>query len=203
MKAPRADELSALEDRVRELEVRNGIAKRKAASPWDPKGPLMKSATDQWATPQSVIDHVARTRSLTLDTCADESNAKCESFIGLPTDSLGVDWTVEIIEDTFGWCNPPYGRGIGAWVGKSYRTAEDGRGVVMLLPARTDTSWWHDYVLPFGEIEFIRGRLKFGSGTAPAPFPSALVTFHPEVALCIRKPMPPISVKIGATTWTG
>ena len=72
------------------------------------------------------------------------------------------------------WCNPPYGRQIGKWVEKA---AKSHATVVMLLPARTDTKWFHDYCLPYGEIEFLRGRLKFGGCEYNAPFPSMVVVF--------------------------
>jgi len=72
--------------------------------------------------------------------------------------------------------NPPYGRGIGAWVKKAYETAQEGTPVVCLLPARTDTRWWHDYCTK-GLIHFVRGRLKFGGHQNSAPFPSAVVIF--------------------------
>lgn len=72
--------------------------------------------------------------------------------------------------------NPPYGRGIGEWVKKAFDSAMGGAVVVCLLPARTDTKWWHDYCMK-GNIRFIRGRLKFGDGKNSAPFPSAIVIF--------------------------
>lgn len=74
--------------------------------------------------------------------------------------------------------NPPYGRAIGKWMRKAYESSLAGATVVCLVPARTDTRWWHDYAMR-GEIEFIKGRLKFGSAKANAPFPSAVVTFRP------------------------
>lgn len=73
--------------------------------------------------------------------------------------------------------NPPYGRGIGEWVQKAYESwALNGATVVCLLPARTDTRWWHDYCM-LGAITFVRGRLRFGNAVASAPFPSAVVVF--------------------------
>ena len=73
--------------------------------------------------------------------------------------------------------NPPYGREIGAWMKKAYESSLQGAMVVCLVPARTDTKWWHDYAIK-GEIEFIRGRLKFGKSKNSAPFPSAVVVFN-------------------------
>ena len=75
--------------------------------------------------------------------------------------------------------NPPYGRGIGQWMQKAYESAQMGATVVCLVPARTDTAWWHDYAMR-GEITFIRGRLKFGNAKNSAPFPSALIVFKPK-----------------------
>lgn len=74
--------------------------------------------------------------------------------------------------------NPPYGREIGKWMHKAYKSSKEGATVVCLVPARTDTAWWHDTAM-FGDIEFIRGRLKFGNAKNSAPFPSALVVFKP------------------------
>ena len=76
------------------------------------------------------------------------------------------------------WLNPPYGRGIGKWVQKAYEEAQKpGTVVVCLLPARTDTAWFHDYCRK-GKITFIRGRLKFGGSKNSAPFPSMVVEFR-------------------------
>ena len=98
-------------------------------------------------------------------------NAKCSKYYSKEDDGLAQEWRGVC------WMNPPYGRGIGAWVRKAFETAESGRGmVVCLLPARTDTSWWHDYAMK-GEIVFLRGRLKFGEAKNSAPFPSAIVIF--------------------------
>lgn len=74
--------------------------------------------------------------------------------------------------------NPPYGRGIYLWVKKAYESVVSGNAeiVVCLLPARTDTAWWHDYCLK-GKVEFLRGRIHFSNSKNPAPFPSVLVVF--------------------------
>lgn len=72
---------------------------------------------------------------------------------------------------------PPYGRSITKWMKKAYETSQRGVKVVCLVPARTDTKWWHDYAMK-GEIQFIRGRLKFGDAKNSAPFPSAIVVFR-------------------------
>ena len=84
--------------------------------------------------------------------------------------------------------NPPYGRFVGEWVKKASEESERGSLVVMLLAARTDTAWFHDYVLTHAkEVRFIRGRLKFGDGTNSAPFPSMIVIFSPAFHIRRRR----------------
>ena len=127
------------------------------------------SKTDEWSTPQGLFDKLNAVHKFDLDVCATRENAKCDAFFTKDDDGLSEDWWGKV------WCNPPYGRTIGQWVKKCY---EHGNSV-MLIPARTDTKWWHDYVMK-GKIEFIRGRLKFGGHKNSAPFPSAIVTFIGE-----------------------
>lgn len=103
--------------------------------------------------------------------CALPENAKCEKFFTPEMDGLKQEWTGVC------WCNPPYGRQIGKWVEKACKSFAT---VVMLIPARTDTKWFHDYCLPYGKIEFLRGRLKFGGCENPAPFPSMIVVFKAD-----------------------
>ena len=78
------------------------------------------------------------------------------------------------------FCNPPYGRDIDRWIRKAVEEAGNGAVVVMLIPARTDTKWFHDLVFPYGDIRFVKGRLKFGDGKNAAPFPSMVVVFAME-----------------------
>ena len=129
------------------------------------------SASDMWETPQDLFDKLDRQYGFTLDVCATVENRKCDYFFSKEQDGLSKVWTGRI------WMNPPYGREIGKWVKKAYETAKRGHTVVCLLPARTNTAWWHDYCL-LGEITFIRGRLKFGGHKNSAPFPSAIVEFN-------------------------
>lgn len=132
---------------------------------------LFSSKTDLWATPQDLFDRLNAQYNFELDVCASAENAKCSRYFTRDMDGLAQVWSGRC------WMNPPYGRGIGAWVEKAYRSSIRGATVVCLLPARTDTKWFHDYCLPHGKIEFIRGRLKFGGSTNAAPFPSMIVTF--------------------------
>jgi phage N-6-adenine-methyltransferase len=128
------------------------------------------SKTPEWETPQGLFDSLNETYSFDLDVCATSGNAKCERYFSPMENGLLQEWAGSC------WMNPPYGRGIGAWIKKAYESAQAGATVVCLLPARTDTAWWWDYCMK-GEILFIRGRLKFGGHKNSAPFPSAIVVF--------------------------
>jgi len=134
------------------------------------------SKNTEWETPQDLFDELDEEFSFDLDVCATPGNAKCEKYFTPQDDGLAQEW------DGTCWMNPPYGRGIGAWIKKAN---ESGCEVVCLLPARTDTAWFHDYILePSLEdsgrvrIDFLRGRLKFGGAKNSAPFPSMLVYFR-------------------------
>lgn len=128
------------------------------------------SATDLWSTPQDFFDKLNAVYGFTLDACAMPENAKCARYYTREQDGLKQPW------DGVVWCNPPYGRGIGAWLQKGYESAKQGATVVMLIPSRTDTRWWHEYAMK-GQIEFVKGRLKFGGAKFNAPFPCAVITF--------------------------
>lgn len=129
------------------------------------------SETDLWATPQNFFDRYNRRFGFDLDVCATPDNAKCARFYTKTDDGLAQEWSGTV------WMNPPYGREIGRWMQKAHESALAGATVVCLVPARTDTRWWHDYAMK-GEIEFIKGRLKFGGSKNSAPFPSAIVVFR-------------------------
>ena len=132
------------------------------------------SATDLWATPSEFFARLDKIYHFETDVCATAENAKCPRFFTKEDDGLSQEWT------GICWMNPPYGRQIGAWMRKAYESSIDGATVVCLVPARTDTAWWHDFAMK-GDIEFIRGRLRFGGHKNPAPFPSALVVFKGDV----------------------
>lgn len=117
---------------------------------------MFSSKSDLWETPQELFDRLNAIHHFNTDVCALPNNAKCADFYTPEQDGLAQEWKGSC------WCNPPYGREISRWVEKA---AKSFAKVVMLLPARTDTKWFHDYCLPFGKIEFIRGRIKFGGGT--------------------------------------
>lgn len=132
---------------------------------------MFSSATDEWETPQDLFDKLNAEFHFTTDVCATAENAKCTRYYTREDDGLERIWGGVC------WMNPPYGRQIGKWARKAWTSAqENGATVVCLLPARTDTGWWHDYCMK-GEIRFIRGRLRFGGSKWNAPFPSAIVIF--------------------------
>jgi len=126
------------------------------------------SKTSEWETPQEFFDELDREFHFKLDVCATDSNAKLNSYFTDEMDGLNQPWS------SCNWMNPPYGREIGKWVKK----ASENPVTVCLLPARTDTKWFHDYILGKAEIRFIKGRLKFGGSKNSAPFPSMVVVFR-------------------------
>ena len=128
------------------------------------------SATDLWSTPQELFNSCEQIFHFTLNVCALPENAKCPRFFTPQDDGLKQEWTGVC------WMNPPYGRDIGRWMRKAWESGERGATVVCLVPARTDTRWWHKYAAR-GDVTFLRGRLKFGGSETGAPFPSALVIF--------------------------
>ena len=135
---------------------------------------MFSSKTDLWETPKDLFDKLNNEFHFTLDVCATPENAKCDSFYTKEQDGLSQPWEGVV------WCNPPYGRQIGEWVRRAFLASVSGNTVVMLLPARTDTRWFHEYIYGKAEIRFIRGRLKFGGSKNSAPFPSMVVVFMPH-----------------------
>lgn len=135
---------------------------------------LQQSAqTNEWPTPQWLFDALDKEFGFTLDPCSTAENAKCKRFFTAADNGLKQDWGSETV-----FMNPPYGVAIGAWMRKALESARQGATVVCLVPARTDTKWWHDFAMK-GEVRFLRGRLYFGDGEGRAPFPNAVVVFRP------------------------
>ena len=169
------------------------------------------SKTIEWGTPPEILAMVADMGyRIVLDVCATPGRQVCDTYFSPPSssaiepcssrdlgsvapaayDGLSQPWRVVfgLPEGSVAWCNPPYGREIGRWVAKAASEARD-RGVtsVCLLPARTDTTWWHDYCQPIlegdrpGHVKFLKGRVRFispdGGRRTSAPFPSVLVVF--------------------------
>lgn len=135
---------------------------------------LMSSNTDEWATPKLFFEELNNKYHFTLDPCATDENHKCNYYFTKKQDGLKQSWGGQRV-----FCNPPYGREISKWVEKAYNENKNNNVfVVMLVPARTDTRWFHDYIYNKHEIKFIKGRLKFNDGKQSAPFPSMLVIMH-------------------------
>ena len=130
------------------------------------------SKTEEWATPQDTFNELNKEFNFDLDPCATDNNHKCDKYYTKEDNGLSQSWDNYRV-----FCNPPYGRVIKDWVKK----ASNARGgvVVMLIPARTDTKYFHEYIYNKKNIEirFIKGRLKFGDATNSAPFPSMIVIF--------------------------
>lgn len=136
---------------------------------------MFSSKKCDWETPWHLFSELNDEFRFTLDSCADSNNHKCKMFFTEEQNGLLQDWGNERV-----FCNPPYGREVAEWVKKCYFHSMKGSGLaVMLLPARTDTQWFHEYVYETGaEIRFLKGRLKFGNAKNSAPFPSMIVIFQ-------------------------
>ncbi len=130
----------------------------------------LSSKTDQWETPQDLFDTLDKKFNFNLDPCADLSNFKCDKYFTEQIDGLKQSWAGHTV-----FMNPPYDREIKYWLKKAYEESKNDTLIVSLIPARTDTSYWHDYIFDKAEVYFLRGRIKFGQTKNPAPFPSAVV----------------------------
>ena len=131
------------------------------------------TANPGWETPQWLFDYWASRFAFDIDVCATKDTAKCRDYFTPANDALSQDWS------KFGtcWMNPPYGLAIAKWCQKAADEADRGAVVVGLLPARTDTSWWHEQVTRASEVYFLRGRVKFVGAKYTAPFPNAVVVW--------------------------
>lgn len=143
---------------------------------------LLSSEKMTWCTPQDFFNELNKEFNFVLDAAATENTKKCELCYTPGTDGLSQSWN----RGGAVFCNPPYGREIGKWVQKAYQEASGGQPIVLLIPARTDTSYFHNYIYGKAEIRFIRGRLHFtdeeGNAGNPAPFPSMVVVYNGEQA---------------------
>lgn len=145
---------------------------------------MFSSKSNEWETPQEFFDKLNKKYKFTLDPCSTSLNHKCEKHYTIEEDGLSKSWKDEVV-----FVNPPYSK-IGKWVKKAYdESANNNATVVMLIPSRTDTRYWHDYIMKFAsEISFVKGRLKFYNKViadytgkdklSPAPFPSVVVVFR-------------------------
>ena len=135
---------------------------------------LFSSKEEVWETPKDFFDKLNDEFHFTLDPCANKDNAKCNEYFTEEQDGLIKDWGGHVV-----FCNPPYGRKIYNWVKKCfYESKKPNTIVVMLIPARTDTRYFHEFIYyKAKDIRFIKGRLKFGNSKNSAPFPSMVVVF--------------------------
>lgn len=140
------------------------------------------SKSNEWQTPKELFNKLNAEFNFDFDAAANEKNHLCDKYFSLENSALDKNWP------DYGkvfWCNCPYGREISKFVKKSYEESLKGVVVVMLIPARVDTKWFHNYCAK-GEVRFIKGRVKFtngetGENLAPAPFPSAIVIFKSDM----------------------
>ncbi len=135
---------------------------------------MFSSKSSEWETPQKLYNMLNSMFNFTLDPCASPENSKCRKYFTKEEDGLNNTWKGHTV-----FMNPPYGRDIKKWIKKAY---EESRAydttVVCLIPARTDTKYWHEYCMKAEKIYFVKGRLKFGDSANSAPFPSAVVVFR-------------------------
>ena len=135
---------------------------------------MFSSKKDDWTTPPDFFKQLDNEFHFTLDAASSEENHLCKNYFTIETDGLSQDWGGHKV-----FCNPPYGRQIGKWVQKAWEEAKKpNTTIVMLLPARTDTKWFHNYIYHQAKIRFIKGRLKFGGSQNSAPFPSMVVIWE-------------------------
>ena len=134
---------------------------------------LVSSKTNEWETPMKLFNSLNEEFNFTLDPCCTKENAKCKKYYTIEDNGLIQDWSNDRV-----WMNPPYGYQTSEWINKAYRESLKGATVVCLIPARTDTSYWHDIIFKYAaQIRFIRGKIKFGGSKWTAPFASALIVF--------------------------
>lgn len=134
---------------------------------------IYASNSDEWETPDTIYQSLDNEFHFTLDPCATDQNHKCEQYYTQSENGLLQNWGGNRV-----FCNPPYSH-VAAWVEKAYREAmQDNTIVVLLIPSRTDTKYFHNFIYHRAEIRYIKGRLKFGDAVYNAPFPSMIVIFR-------------------------
>ena len=133
-----------------------------------------RSQKSTWETRPELFASIDAEFHFTLDACAQPHNTKCARFYSPEDDGLSQPWSGIV------WCNPPYGRGVDAWIAKAHASAQAGATVVCLVKSTTDTKWWHQYT-PAAEVRFLPGRERFVGAKHGAPFPVCLVIFRPPL----------------------
>lgn len=141
---------------------------------------IFSSGEEKWGTPPLLFAELNREFQFTLDVCATAKSAKCERFFSPSQDGLSQKW------EGVCWMNPPYGKGMGRWLEKAHHESKSGATVVCLVPSRTDTIWFHSWVIGKAEIRFLKGRLEFvgfggnGKSRGQAPFGSMILIYRPS-----------------------
>jgi len=155
------------------------MPERSRVSFCEAKGAGLSSRANDWVTPQPLFDEWDRLFHFTLDVAASHQNYRVKKYFTIEEDALRQAWNNDVC-----WMNPPYGRGLKKWIQKAHRESLRGAIIVGLIPARTDTSYWHKWIFPCADICFLRGRVKFlreGDIIDNAPFPSAMVVWGDEL----------------------
>jgi len=151
------------------------VDKKEQISFWNEKK-AFSTRTEEWETPLDLYNKLNNIYKFTLDPCCTKESAKCDKYYTKEDNGFIKDWSNEVV-----FMNPPYGRQIGLWIEKAYKESLKGAIVVCLIPARTDTKYWHNFIFKYAkQILFIKGRISFinGNKKAPAPFPSAIIEFN-------------------------
>lgn len=138
---------------------------------------LYSSNKADWETPQNLFDALNKEFNFTLDPCCTKETAKCKRYYTKEDDGLSQDWIGTV------FMNPPYGREISEWMKKAKMESDKGAIVVCLVPARTDTKWWHTYAMKSSEIRLLTRRLTFSGASNKATFPAAIVIFNREAGV--------------------
>lgn len=141
---------------------------------------MFTNNSNEWCTPRQLYDELNKQYHFDIDLASSDENHLCDHYFTKKNDALANEWGGHVA-----FCNPPYGKEIGKFVEKAYKTVMDNRYktiIVMLIPSRTDTKYWHNYIFncPYASIKFLKGRIKFvmdGEIQQSAPFPSAIVVF--------------------------
>lgn len=134
---------------------------------------MFSSKSDEWTTPNDIFNELDNEFHFNLDPAATNENHKCEMYFTKEVDGLKQSWGGNKV-----FVNPPYSN-ISEWVAKAfYESKNDNTVIVMLIPSRTDTRYFHNYIYQRAEIRFIKGRLKFGDSKNSAPFPSMVVIWR-------------------------
>lgn len=147
---------------------------------------MFSSDSNEWSTPQLFFDKLNEKFSFTLDPCATDYNTKCEKYFTKDINGLEQSWEGETV-----FVNPPYGRELKHWVKKAYyESRKPNTTVVLLCPSRTDTKYFHDFMMKASELHFVKGRLKFDNllnkTNNSAPFPSVVAVFKSETTPTIN-----------------